>query len=74
MKKEILRKAMLHLMEDTLPNYYKLTQEEKELVWKVGLTQIDTMGESYAWKNLTVLTNDELFKLYEICEGSWKRK
>lgn len=39
----IQRIAILHLMEDTLPNYYKLTQEEKELVWKVGLTQIDTM-------------------------------
>ena len=61
-------------MEDTLPNYYKLTQEEKELVWKVGLTQIDTMGESYAWKNLTVLTNEELYTLHDICEDSWGRK
>lgn len=70
----IQRKAILHLMEDTLPNYYKLTQEEKELVWKVGLTQIDTMGESYAWKNLTVLTDEELYKLHDICENSWTRK
>ena len=70
----IQRKAILHLMEDTLPNYYKLTQEEKELVWKVGLTQIDTMGESYAWKNLAVLTDEELYKLHDICEDSWTRK
>ena len=70
----IQRKAILHLMEDTLPNYYKLTQDEKELVWKVGLTQIDTMGESYAWNNLTVLTDEELYKLHDICKDSWTRK
>lgn len=69
----IKRMGLIKLMEDTLPNYYKLTEEEKELVWKVGLFQVDTMGESYEWKDLTVLTNDELCKLYKICSDSWTR-
>lgn len=31
------------------------------------------LGEEYAWKNLSILTNDELYKLYDICQDSWKR-
>lgn len=71
---ETQRKAIIHLMEYTLPNYYKLTQVERELVCKVGLTQIDTLGESYEWDNLSILTDDELYKLHDICVDSWTRK
>ena len=71
---DIKRMGLIKLMEDELPNYDKLTEKEKELVFKVGLTQVDTMGESYAWKNLTVLTDDELCELYEICSDSWERE
>jgi len=70
---DLKRIGLFRLMEDNLPCYSKLTKEEKELVNKVGLFQTDTLGESYEWKDLSVLTNDELYELYKSCLDSWKR-
>lgn len=66
----------IKLLNGTVPFYSKLTEDEKKLVIKGGLSQVDMLGEEWDWTyhKLSKMTNEELYTLYQACKDSWNRK
>ena len=68
MKIELDRKALETLVKGSQPNYDELCNY---LVKKAGHLYSDQYGRT-TWGNLSALTSEELYELYEICRNSWE--
>lgn len=67
MKIELDRKALETLVKGSQPDYNEF---ENPLVKKAGHSYSDQYGRT-SWGSLENLTDEELYKLYEICKNSW---
>lgn len=67
MKIELDRKALETLVKGSQPYYNEF---ENPLVKKAGHAYSDQYGRT-SWGSLENLTDEELYKLYEICKNSW---
>ncbi len=67
MKVDLNRKDLEALVKGSCPNYPEF---ENELVKKAGHSYSDQYGRT-SWDSLGKLTDEELYKLYKICQYSW---
>ncbi len=67
MKIELDRKGLETLVKGSQPYYNEF---ENPLVIKAGHSYSDQYGRT-TWGNLSALTDEELYKLYEICKNSY---
>ena len=67
MKVDLNRKDLEALVKGSCPNYHEF---ENELVKKAGHSYSDQYGRT-SWDSLEKLTDEELYKLYKICQYSW---
>ena len=68
MKIELDRKGLEILVAGSQPYYNEF---DNPLVKKAGHDYRDQYGIT-SWRNLSALTDEELYKLYIICRNSWK--
>lgn len=67
MNVELDRKDLESLVKGSYPNY---SEFGNELVKKAGHYYSDQYGRTN-WNSLNKLSDEELWKLYLICKGSW---
>lgn len=67
MKVDLSRKDLETLVRGGYPNY---SEFGNELVKKAGHFYSDQYGRT-SWDSLEKLTDEELYKLYKICQDSW---
>ena len=67
MKLELTKDDLEALVNGSYPNY---SQFDNPLVKKAGHSYSDQYGKSY-WSNLSELTEEELWRLRNICVNSW---
>ena len=67
MKIELDRKGLEILVAGSEPDYNEF---DNPLVKKAGHDYSDQYGRT-SWRNLSELTDDELYEVYVICRNSW---
>ena len=67
MKIELDRKGLEILVAGSEPDYNEF---DNPLVKKAGHDYSDQYGRT-SWRNLSALTDDELYEVYIICRNSW---
>ena len=67
MKIELDRKGLEILVAGSEPDYNEF---DNPLVKKAGHDYSDQYGRT-SWRNLSELTDEELYKVYIICRNSW---
>ena len=67
MKIELDRKGLEILVAGSEPDYNEF---DNPLVKKAGHDYSDQYGRT-SWRNLSELTDDELYEVYIICRNSW---
>lgn len=67
MKIELDRKGLEILVAGSQPNYNEF---HNLLVKKAGHDYSDQYGRT-SWRNLSVMTDEELYEVYLICRNSW---